>query len=577
MRKFIFFITVLLLLPTAVANANVAYDYKNGFFDNNSAYTSTCDKKIIDNDPNSESTVFKCEIKFATPTNVKKYYWKHYKENDEDYMVIKFYMTDGKNTSHRTSGAEKRINEELLSISGAGLEVNKIELYPVGNSVKIYEFEIFDEIYAESVKNLKAVSVDNSIKINYDPVSSKDSVFVKYEYLIDEKVIGSSTKIGSNEYTFANVKNGDYKVSVRTVYADGEVTTTTDVNVNYVDKPPGNVANLTAAVKDANSVVLNFTMPVDADFSHLEIYRDGKLIADNYKTTNYTDANLERGKTYTYKIISVDVAGNKSDGATISQKIDAAKKEVTTLRATTTDDNVSLTWSNSETYDHITIYRKENKTVFSLFSNDYTQLAQVNANKYDDKSVAADTAYIYKVTMTKSGRESDGVTVSAKTQKQKITGGGVNPIDPTNPKTDYEVTWTKPTTGKIKIVVGGKDYKTVDAALLKATIKNADMKFDFFGNPDVQLIPVDSNGNQNGDPVKPPINGGNGGNTGGMLPPPGALKNVIDVEEMLKIAMPLLGLVAGFVLLNLAFRFVPKIIRTITTAANQKRGDENGK
>jgi YqxM protein len=83
------------------------------------------------------------------------------------------------------------------------------------------------------------------------------------------------------------------------------------------DKQPPDEVTSAQATEQGNSGKVEFSWgsPVNQDFSHIRIYRDNKLIADNIKTNVYTDQVTD--KNHIYKITTVDTSGNESPGVPI--------------------------------------------------------------------------------------------------------------------------------------------------------------------------------------------------------------------------------------------------------------------
>ena len=215
------------------------------------------------------------------------------------------------------------------------------------------------------------------------------------------------------------------------------------------------------------------------------------------------------------------------------------------------------------------IYRKKDNSEFgaklkALFVNDdgYIPLFETNGTNFKDLTVASDTAYTYKVTtVDNADNETLGITVKTKTPKMSVGGGGTN-IDENG---DYLITWESPVTGKIKVLIAGKEHAIVPAADKKIIIPKDKMKFDLLGIPDVQLIPIDDSGNE-GIPSKPG-GGGIGDIIGG-----GDTAAEITPENTLDMAVGLFLLVGGFLLLGMSFWLVPKLIRLIRQALGNKNG-----
>ncbi|NKE07455.1 amyloid fiber anchoring/assembly protein TapA [Mesobacillus selenatarsenatis] len=94
------------------------------------------------------------------------------------------------------------------------------------------------------------------------------------------------------------------------------ITVKTSEEIIVDNQPPEEVINPSASEQGSSGKVeLSWTAPVDADFSHIRIYRNDLLIADKIKTNNYTDQVSE--KNHSYRITTVDTSGNESSGVPV--------------------------------------------------------------------------------------------------------------------------------------------------------------------------------------------------------------------------------------------------------------------
>lgn len=108
-------------------------------------------------------------------------------------------------------------------------------------------------------------------------------------------------------------------------------------NPATTDSPPSNITNLTG-ITTGNSSSLSWKNPTDSDFNHLEIYRNNVLIHGAYDRNSYVDQILSPNTSYTYRIVSVDVAGNKSNGTSltvVTDPIDIALPQVEIINVST--------------------------------------------------------------------------------------------------------------------------------------------------------------------------------------------------------------------------------------------------
>ncbi|WLR54370.1 fibronectin type III domain-containing protein [Mesobacillus subterraneus] len=81
-------------------------------------------------------------------------------------------------------------------------------------------------------------------------------------------------------------------------------------------QPPDEVTNAQASeIGNSGKVEFYWVTPANQDFSHIRIYRDNELIADNLKTNMYTEQVTD--KNHIYKVTTVDTSGNESPGLPI--------------------------------------------------------------------------------------------------------------------------------------------------------------------------------------------------------------------------------------------------------------------
>jgi hypothetical protein len=382
----------------------------------------------------------------------------------------------------------------------------------------------------------------------------------------------------NTSYSLTNLTpSASYTVRVVASWSDETESTGITKVFNTLEPPdttaPGNVTNLVAA-PTFNSISLSWTNPTDQDFAKVNVYEDG-VYKKSVTATEGASAffsNLDPDTIYSFKVTSVDFTGNESSGAVIEVKTLPLPevKKIQNLSATTKFDRVKLSWTlpESEHFHHVNIYRKvvEEKSFFqSLFSlgeitvsaadteDGYKPMFETNGTYWTDLTVEPETKYEYKLTSENvDGRESEeGVVVQVSTPEepkpvlkdaefQAATNG------------DYVIKWAEPTTGNIKIKVGGKDYKTVSANLKTYTIPKTDLAYTTVGDPDVTIQPVTERGTE-GDAVSSP-----------------KMNLPFSAKDLVESGNGLLWLVGPFILLALAFLLVPKFRNLILAAFNGK-------
>lgn len=330
-----------------------------------------------------------------------------------------------------------------------------------------------------------------------------------------------------------------------------------------------------------NSADLSWTNPTATGFTGTIIKKDGIEVANLTNTkSSHSITSLDSETNYTFEVISTYSDGGKAIGETISVRTAAAPPpeqagEIIDLTVEAEPERVDLSWSlpDSDVFKHVNIYRdtiSETSLLNKMLGMRIAYAAEnkifeTNGTYFNDLTVDPETTYEYTLTTTSTeGAESEGVTTEVTTPELEIVGGGYEK-DPTTG--DFTYYWDEPTSGQVKVMLGGVLYKTVDAAEKQLSIPSKDMKYKTFGDPDVSLVPVSSSGIE-GEPAKPGLNGVSSGDF---------LENVempFSLTDLFKTSNGLMLLVGGFILLSLAFMFVPKLLRMIRQSFSKNKGNE---
>jgi len=325
--------------------------------------------------------------------------------------------------------------------------------------------------------------------------------------------------------------------------------------------PPGEIKNINYYITD-KTVNFEFDLPTDEDFSHVKIYQDDVLIADNVTDTSYTFENLDYGGTYNFKFTTVDETGNESEGVVETVTIATPElEEIKEVNAEPSHDRIDLSWALPETeyLEHVNIYRKSVSDVqtFSLLStDDYDPLFETNGTYFNDLTVEEQTTYDYKLTTEFQGLESEGVNVQATTlaaPPPELSGQEFEEQE----NGDYLVTWQQPETGQVRILVDGQEYVVVPATDKQYTIPAADMKYSALGDPLVGLQTIGDNGEES--EVEQQESNVN-------LP--------FGINELLTTSAGLMRVIGSLILLGLSFILVPKFIKVIKQSLSNKKNAE---
>lgn len=581
MKKVVWFIGFFACMFLCVNNAQASgFSYADGWFDQNSGkYTIAPGyEAILDNNLSTGVSLItgkKIEISFKANITVESLAFYLKSEGNSSFADLKliFYKDNQKVHENRFRDANGYIQ------FAPPVSFNKIvfESYGSFTSMFISEFEVFDQdtLVPAEFKSISAgyEHVDVSVIIPKDAKS--------VSFYVDGVNTGSTKK---SDFKISGLKtNTEYEIAIASVYESG---VSRKVKTKIKTKQIPEIKDEMIKIIDltSSSATLEFNLKeIDVAPKTIIIEKsDGSKVQELkvWGTDNvlrYTLQNLNYDTEYKYNVKFLykdDVVRMKK----ISFQTSTPNKEVERLTATSTNTNVELSWKmpKYKDLDVARIYRKKNATGFlkRMFksSDAYEEIFETNGTTFKDLTVKADTEYTYKVTtVDKSGNETKGETVVIKTKKMNVSGGEVEK----DPNGDYVITWTSPTKGKIKVLVGRVEYAIVPASDKKIVIPKDKMKFDILGNPEVLLIPIDEDGNE-GESSKPSAGEGtgNGGGIGDIIGG-GEANKVLNPTNVLKGGMELIKVIGGFILLGLAFLVVPRLVKVIRNSfdkpSNSKR------
>jgi hypothetical protein len=450
---------------------------------------------------------------------------------------------------------------------------------PNNAALNVYEFDVegSSATFKTDLTNVDITGITKTdANISWSAPTGYSGVTLSGYKIYVDNVLKHTASPSSSSYSLTGLTaDTSYTVKVVVSYSDGTETTGITKVFNTLipedETAPANVTNL-VATPTFNSISLKWTNPTDQDFAKVNVYEDGiykkSVTATEGSSANFS--NLDPDTTYSFKVTSVDFTGNESSGAVIEVKTLPLPevKKIKDLEATSKFDRVKLSWTlpESEYFHHVNIYRKvvEEESFFeSLFSlgeikvyaaeEEYKPMFETNGTYWTDLTVEPETKYEYKLTLENvDGREStEAAVIQVETPEEpKPVLKGAEFQAETNG--DYVVKWAEPTTGNIKIMVGGKDYKTVPANLKTYTIPKTDLAYTAVGDPDVIIQPVTERGTEGEVVSSPKMN----------LP--------FSAKDLVESGNGLLWLVGPFILLALAFLLVPKFRELILAAFRGK-------
>ncbi|MFJ8462243.1 fibronectin type III domain-containing protein [Lysinibacillus xylanilyticus] len=566
------------------AKASDISSYFDGYFDKNKGNYKG-NPKFFDNDINTFDVLYPASVTEIVLNKEEEISIAAFFATYTQALQIRFIDAKGKETYRWETPVQGNPGNywDIIVVNLDKVKVKKIALYTRGTSTqKLYEFELFDYVpkfLFASPENLTAKNHLNKVDLSWKEPKASSLKVTSYKIFKDDVQVATVNN-NVTKYQINNLKpNTKYKFSVVAQY-NNDVSPAVEINTTTLNYPSLDKEKVQIKEVTNNRAIVSIDLRnLAIKPSELIFYnKDGSLL-DKRKFQDILDyrfLNLESGKKYEYYFM-MDFDGNVSpQKIPIDFETKEPLKEVTNLTAQSDAVSVNLEWTmpDYKMLDFARIYRKKNDAGFfaRMFKKEdtYEALFETNGTTFKDLTVKADTEYKYKVTTVDTSKnETTGKTIEIRTKKMSASGGGTEKDE----NGDYVITWTSPTTGKIKVLINGVEYAVVPASDKKIIIPKDKMKFDIIGNPDVLLIPIDDDGNE-GVPTKPGAGEGtgNGGGIGDIVGGSG-LAEMLSPGNILKGGMGLVLLVASILLLRMAFILVPKLIRIIRNALS--RNNEN--
>ena len=242
--------------------------------------------------------------------------WDENKDKDlKGYNVyvngVKHNKTIITENSYRVMNLE---NDVLYSFSVTAVDTANNES-PTFNRVDAKPSDMYDKQPPQPPQNVQAVAGNRTINIAWTPNTESD--------LNGYNVYLNGVKYNTELLKMPNVhiehveNYQEYKITVTAVDTKGNESgpSETIAVIPTDNKAPKEVTNL-SETHTTTTVSLSWVNPMDADFSHVNIYRNGLFIGIS---TNgmYDDSKLSPG-TYTYILRTEDKDGNESFGREIT-------------------------------------------------------------------------------------------------------------------------------------------------------------------------------------------------------------------------------------------------------------------
>ena len=203
-----------------------------------------------------------------------------------------------------------KFNTLLLNIEHKKYTFNKN-----GNKAYYNELRYTEDITAPTqVTNLKAeCSTYLQADVSWDAASDNVDVKGYAVYRNGEKIADTV----ATSYQDAGLAPGTYTYQVYAYDEAGNIAEKSpeaDITIEKDVTPPEKVTGLNVYTRTGSSVTLKWDASEDDyEVTGYDVYRDGKLIAEDIKELTFKDNGLVMGKQYEYSIVAKDIVKNQSE------------------------------------------------------------------------------------------------------------------------------------------------------------------------------------------------------------------------------------------------------------------------
>ncbi len=282
---------------------------------------------------------------------------------------------------------------------------------------KTYKFKTSAKTY-DGLSNVNVSDItDTSAKLTWN--LPKEPYFSHVE--IDGQDVGKSVN-----YLLKKLKpSTDYTYKVYAVYDDKKVESIIKfTTAKEVDRtPPKDVGNL-RAIPDVDFVLLHWQKPVDLDYAKTYIYRNNTLIATLTNEQTYKDIKLSANTNYTYRFVTADKEGNKSEGEKVLTKTkedlsdDVPEAPSITVKALSKGARVTFDSKKPNRIKGYNVYlidKATNKVTFldsilpiTARASGAVNTALISAASYQVTGLTNNTAYsVYAIAVGANGLQSE--------------------------------------------------------------------------------------------------------------------------------------------------------------------------
>lgn len=283
--------------------------------------------------------------------------------------------------------------------------------YYNNNGYKYPEYEPYGDIWGDGDVIGVALDLDSGIlEFFKNGVSQGISHYLNVEEALYPTVYSGTSQEVSVRFNFGATP---FEYTIPYGYYSYDLSQSNFNEPEPEPEPPNyndlEVSNL-SYVADETSITLNYQY--SSSLSHVKIYRDDELIADQYTDRTYTDSGLGNGQTYIYRITTVDQYGNESQGMSITVTTTAIPSPPANVTVTAMNEALRVNWKKNA---------ESNVTGYNIYMDGSKVNQQlISTNSYVIDGLENGQTYAISVTaLNNNGKESDHSTISLGTPNEK--------------------------------------------------------------------------------------------------------------------------------------------------------------
>ena len=260
---------------------------------------------------------------------------------------------------------------------------------------------------------LGTVQSSNSIKLSWNTVL-KATEYTLYKSLSSSGEYNTIVTTSNTSYIDTGLSQNTsyyYKISAKNINGEG----IQSEYITVIIEPPQSPTSITSSVLSSSSIKLDWGNVVGA--TSYKIYRstggDYNLVG-TVTTNTFTNTGLSSNINYSYKISSVNIAGEGEQSEQINSIIQPPSAPINVKAESYTASSIKITWDNVAGANLYKVYLLENYT-------NYSEIATVTTNEYIHTGLVAGHGrkYLYVV---------EAINAIGSNSSVRVANGYVKPV-----------------------------------------------------------------------------------------------------------------------------------------------------